>query len=378
MDNTIAKNNAKKSAAISVACVWFGTHVGGGFATGNQTVMYFASFGWPTIFMPVLIIMLLGWCYYNSAVMAKNHQVFRYDQFAEELYAPFSKAGKMFFDVAYIVLVVVGSGIAIAGGGELLRELFGLNYYLGIILTGFIFFILTSFGAKLVRSASTVITLLILVSLLIILVPGLRNAAPNVSQIVATKDMFGASWGKAIWMALLYSGFQSLVAASIISTSDTLKTTKDCKKFAIMGTIINGVMLGLCAVMLLGHMPAVKETSLPIFDIVSKFNQPILLVAYSVSLYCAFISTGVGVTFGLVARFEEKIFTGLDINKRRMIISFLAILGAILLSIGGLTKLVAVGYGWLGRICIPLLVFPLAVIAPIKNSKFKKEHPEVL
>ena len=54
-------NTALKSswaAAFTVASVWFGTHVGGGFATGNQVVSYFVQYGitgfiWPILSMPV-------------------------------------------------------------------------------------------------------------------------------------------------------------------------------------------------------------------------------------------------------------------------------------------------------------------------------------
>ena len=91
------KDNLGKSGLatmFSVAAVWFGTHVGGGFATGNQTVQYFVKFGYTALFMPAIIIILLGWCYYNGAVMAKNHKAFRYDELAHHLYAPFSTAGK--------------------------------------------------------------------------------------------------------------------------------------------------------------------------------------------------------------------------------------------------------------------------------------------
>ena len=158
------KDNLGKSGLatmFSVAAVWFGTHVGGGFATGNQTVQYFVKFGYTALFMPAIIIILLGWCYYNGAVMAKNHKAFRYDELAHHLYAPFSTAGKLFFDIAFFVLVVVGAGIAIAGGGKLFASLWDLNFYLGCIITGAIFFILTIFGAGLVRKASTIITLMI-------------------------------------------------------------------------------------------------------------------------------------------------------------------------------------------------------------------------
>lgn len=371
-------------AMFSVAAVWFGTHVGGGFATGNQTVQYFVNYGFTTLFMPALIIILLGWCYYNGAVMAKNHKAFRYDELAKHLYAPFSLAGKIFFDVAFFILVVVGAGIAIAGGGKLFNSLWGMNFYLGCIITGAIFFILTIFGAALVRSASTVITLMILVCLIALLIPGLSMGSAGISSAIQNKTIYkeGGTMLEAIWRGLLYAGFQSLVVASIASTSQPLDDNKKCAGFAIIGTIINGVMTVLCALMILGNFPALQELgtegmALPIFNIAKFIGNPILLYSYSLILFCAFVSTGVGVVFGLVARFENVAFKSLDISKRRVIISLVSIVVATVLSFAGLTKLIAIGYGWLGRICIFLLVIPLAVVAPIKNAKFKKEHPEV-
>ena len=338
------KNTSQKSALgamFSVAAVWFGTHVGGGFATGNQTVQYFVKYRFTALFMPALVIILLGWCYYNGAVMAKNHKAFRYDELAHHLYAPFSSAGKLFFDIAFFVLVVVGAGIAIAGGGKLFASLWGLNFYIGCIITGAIFFVLTIFGAGLVRKASTIITIMILVCLIALLIPGLSLGQAGISEVAATKHVEG-SLGTAIWNGLLYAGFQSLV---------------------------------------LGNMNALTKLedgmSLPIFNIAKFINAPILLYAYSVILFCAFVSTGVGVVFGLVTRFEKVGFKSLNIEQRRIIISLISIVIATLLSFAGLTKLIAVGYGWIGRVCVFLLVIPLAVVAPIKNAKFKKEHPEV-
>lgn len=44
MDNKKLKSSW--AAAFTVASVWFGTHVGAGFATGNQVVNYFVQYGW--------------------------------------------------------------------------------------------------------------------------------------------------------------------------------------------------------------------------------------------------------------------------------------------------------------------------------------------
>ena len=37
------------AAGFSVASVWFGTHVGAGFATGNQILNYYVQYGWTAV-----------------------------------------------------------------------------------------------------------------------------------------------------------------------------------------------------------------------------------------------------------------------------------------------------------------------------------------
>jgi len=376
-------DNRKKSTFMvmfAVASVWFGTHVGGGFATGNQTVQFFVGFGFPSFFLPFLAILLIGWCYYNAAVMAKNHKLYRYDELAEELYAPFSIVGKLFFDIAFTVLVAVGTGIAIAGSGSLLKQQFNLNYYVGIVLTGVIFFLLTIFGAGVVKKASTTITILILVCLSMLLIPGLISGTQGIADAFASRSIpEGKSLLGAVWSACQYVGLQTLAVGAVISASGDLNSTKKCMGMFIIGTIINGVMIALSAMMIIGYISGMEgeQLVLPILTIAKQLNIPAIEWAYTLILFLAFISTGVGIIFGLVTRLENVIFPSIDLSKRRMIISIVAMLISVLLSVFGLTKLVAVGYRWLGRVSIFALVIPLAVIAPIKNARFKREHQNI-
>lgn len=57
--------------AFQVAAVWFGAHVGGGFATGNQTMNFFVKYGWHSIWLPAVIIIIIGLTYRESLVLAK-------------------------------------------------------------------------------------------------------------------------------------------------------------------------------------------------------------------------------------------------------------------------------------------------------------------
>ena len=58
MDNKKLKSSW--AAAFTVASVWFGTHVGAGFATGNQVVNYFVQYGWTAAIFPLLAMGILA------------------------------------------------------------------------------------------------------------------------------------------------------------------------------------------------------------------------------------------------------------------------------------------------------------------------------
>ena len=59
MDNKILKSSW--AIAFTVASIWFGTHVGGGFASGNQVVGYFSQFGsLGSLLFPIISMGLLA------------------------------------------------------------------------------------------------------------------------------------------------------------------------------------------------------------------------------------------------------------------------------------------------------------------------------
>ena len=69
MDNKKLKSSW--AAAFTVASVWFGTHVGAGFATGNQVVNYFVQYGWTAAIFPLLAMGILAVVMYIMMKFAK-------------------------------------------------------------------------------------------------------------------------------------------------------------------------------------------------------------------------------------------------------------------------------------------------------------------
>ncbi|MDK4521499.1 hypothetical protein MWF99_01230 [Fusobacterium necrophorum] len=364
------KVNVSLSTTFGVAAVWFGAHVGGGFATGNQTRTFFVKFGYPSVFLPMIIVILIGFIYYEGLLFAHNTDEYNYHNWMEKLYAPYGKIPAYIFDIAYLLLTIVATGASIAGSAELFKNLFQLEYVIGVLIAGIIFFILTIFGANLVRRASSLITILILIFLSIVTIAGLKANAHELSNIFMIKPVT-APMSVVLYNALRYAGFQSLVLAIMLGAGKPLSTKKSIKEFTVIGIVLNGIMITMSCLMMLAWLSLIQEETLPILAIIKQLNSSLLLWAYSITLFLAFVSTGVGCVFGIVTRYENSKFLNHlgEITKRRMIISVAAMIISILLSLVGLNTLIIKGYGYLGILSIFFLIIPTIVLGIIKNKK---------
>ncbi len=362
--------------AFQVAAVWFGAHVGGGFATGNQTMNFFVKYGWHSIWLPAIVVIIIGLTYKESLILARNYGTYDYKSWSRKMYEPYDKVFSVIFEIGYLMIVLLGTGGSIAGSASLM-ETYGVNYLIGVLITGGIFYILTIYGSDLIRKASTIITILILIFLTIIVIVGISSNSANLSHLVSTKYS-SASFGTILYSGLRYAGYQAFVVAIVLSASDTLKSDKAINKSMFLGVILNGVMITLSCIMLLAWMPGAEKETIPILYICKRFNSNFLLFAYSVVLFLAFVSTGIGCVFGAVARFEHVFKKPEDIRKRRGLISLVCMVLSMGISLFGLTKIVVVGYGYVGVIGIFAVVIPCIIVGRIKNKRFKKEKESIL
>ena len=123
------------------------------------------------------------------------------------------------------------------------------------------------------------------------------------------------------------------------------------------------VYLLLLTLLCLAYREDVTGNTLPILTICKSLNNHLLTVLYTVSLFCAFISTAVSVVFGTIARFG-KYSEKFNMNAKL----WNAIVGIIIVAVSmfaasfGLTAIVAVGYGYLGVIGIFLVAIPTLIL----------------
>jgi uncharacterized membrane protein YkvI len=374
LDPSSSKVNWK--GVFGVASVWFGAHVGGGFATGNQTMNFFVKEGWYTLWMPILIIGIIALVYRETMLMARNYNAYDYRTLSKKLYEPYDKVLSIVFEVCYIIIVLLATGGSIAGAAALFSD-FGLSYNLGVVITGTILFILTIFGANLIRKASTLMTVIIVICLTLICYIGITANSGNFINLTTTGYTTESIWN-ALWLGLKYAGFQAIVWSIIISVCQPLKTDKDINNTTIVGFILNSVMIVLSCMMLFAWLPGTSGETLPILYICKQLGQDWLVLVYTIVLLLAFISTGISCVFGAITRFETLIKVPENITVRRGLLSLCCMVLSMAISLFGLTAIVQIGYGYTGILGIFVVIIPVLTVGHIKNKKFKKEHQNVV
>lgn len=368
--STITK--ASSAAIVGTAAVWFGSHAGGGFATGNQAMNFYVRFGYHSVWIPVISMLILAICFREGLILARHYGVYDYKSFMKHLFAPYDKIFANLFDICYMIMALLAVGAAIAGAAALLQQVMHIPYLLGVLLTGSVLLVLTIFGADLVRNASTVMAIAITFSVLVLVYVGIKAGAANFHSIMASQ-LLPLGMGKALLMGLIYAGFQSFLIAPIVSVAEPLDTKDDINKTALLGFVLNATLLALVCIMLLGFFPASAQETLPTYFVCEQLGYPWLKILYSLVLFLALISTGVTLIFATVMRFEKVWTSGRGIFEkvinRRIAMSVLLMLFSMSISLFGLTAIVVKGYGMMGYIGIFLIIIPLLIVAPIKNRK---------
>ena len=401
------------AAAFTVASVWFGTHVGGGFASGNQVIQYYSNYGYTSVIFPILAMGLLAVVMYIMMKFAKLSGFTNYKDTYAALYPkPWME---VFFEIFYIVIVLAAMASAVAGAGEVLANFIGVPYVgagkvtMNLVIVAALI-ILTIFGIKLVRAASTVLSVAIIVITVLLVVFGLTVdydsiAAQLTSQFNVELAEYTNATATAIWKGVLvYAAFQCVSIPPMIAAANEL-SLKGVKKANILGWLMNGLALAASGWMLTKWYPllaslqsagkeflAANPTATVATDPIVAYanalgipNQTVLdligikwlLVAFSVLLFCAFMSTCVTLVYTMIQRFEGKFFPNTIKNDklRGTIVAGLVIAICFAISLLGLTDIVKYAYGYDGYYSIVVIVIPAFIwgIPKIKKLEAAKK-----
>lgn len=401
------------AVAFTVASVWFGTHVGGGFATGNQVIGYFSKYGDVTaLIFPILAMGLLAIVMHIWLKFARLNGFDNYKDTISALY-PTPKL-EFLFEIFYIIIILAAVAAAVAGAGQVLANFIGVPYEGAMkivfnLLIVALLVILSIFGVELVTAASTVLSIAIMIISLLMVIVGLGSAG-MIDDLVAQFGIQPAAYtdamGESIWRGIfVYAAFQCVSIPPMIAASSTM-STKGTGRACFLGWLMNGLALGLSGFTLAKWYPLLKgledaakaaqaagtldgsgltaylnATGIPNQTMLTLIGVKWLLWIFSILLFCAFVSTCVTLIYTMVQRFEPKLVKVNDEGEfirgiqnetlRRVIVAIIAIAVCFAISLLGLSKITTLFYGYDGYYALIVVVLPAFIWGIPKIKKLE-------
>ena len=360
------EKNIRWTKVISYAGAFIAFLIGSGFATGQEVIQYFSSYGTMGI-IGVLVVFLL-FLYVGADFMLTGHEK-RFEN-GNDIYRYY--CGNIigtFYDYFSIAFIFMSFVVMIGGAGATINQQYGLPVWVGGILMGVMAVSTVVFGLGRIVDiigkigpGIVVLTIFLGVSAILNNPTGLARA----DDIIPSLDLMKASsnW---FYAAGSYVGFCMLWLASFMAS---LGKDSISKKEALMGSSFGalGFSFGL-AIIALGIMANIEQlagTMVPSL-ILAQNISPVMAFIFSLIVVAGIYTTSVPLLWQVVARFAEE-----KTKKFRMLSVMLAAVGVFVGLLVPFNRLVNIIYVINGYVGILLLVF--MIIKRVRVSILKEKN----
>ncbi|WP_320170272.1 hypothetical protein [Maridesulfovibrio sp.] len=361
-------------AHLAIAFVWFSSHFGGGFASGRQIVAFYLNHQWTSIFMPAVSMLIMGLSFYFSMVIAARFSVFDYSSWSRKLYGGIASFMAPLYELLFNTLLVLVTAVAFATGGSTITKAFGTSYILNTVVIAAIIFVLTIYGAELVRKSATIVSIILIACIFIIYVPNIVYFFPDiVSNFKAIKAGTIATGGSgtlldSIWWAAKYGALQCCAIGAYIVHTQACPDKASLKKAAVVGFFINtGTMyLTYFGILAFADQGVLKEAVPSLFVVMHGVGGTWMTVLISLCIVIGAVSTGVALVYGTTNRlvnFMGRNMTAEQRTGKRAIHSICAsailVIACWIVAQLGLIPLIGKGYGNVGWVTLLVLTVPV-------------------
>ncbi len=380
-------DKSRMPLAMGIAFVAFTTQFGGGFASGAQIKQYFINYGIWCLVLPIVSQGLYALFFWYGMRYAYKHKTYDYRSFSNSLYGKTAPVMSNLFELCYLIMIGTASAAAFATGGSTLNTLTGIPYWLCTLVVAAFIFVIAMYGTNVVRAAASTLSVLILVGLVLVLVPNIiaqhdaiGTAISNMAAgIMVEGSAETGSFGRALWMAVLYFFFQLASVSVMYQHMEPVTDTKQIDKAAIGMFIVNFLSMELAIVGLLAvmYVPTMAEATVPMLVLVQNgVGAKLLTPIISILIILGSISTGVNMIAGIVARTVnavEKNKSEEDKKKGHLVRMAIATLIFTAIAWGiaqfGLMAVVKQGYAYLGYAALITVFIPFIVHAIATRMK---------
>ena len=336
---------------LKIGSAFIGVIVGAGFASGQEMLQYFTSFGmWGTVgaVVATALFAYLGMMLtrLGSRVNAMSHK--------DVVYKISGKRFGIIIDGVIIMTLFVVGTVMLAGAGSNLEQQFGLPAVYGSFLLVILVMLTVILDIPKVINIISSITPLLVIAVLAASAYSIFTMDLTFEQLTPYTKEIETNLPNWIIATINYVSFNIAVGASM---AFVIGGAEDNERIAAWGGFLGGLALGVMIILshlaLFSQVNVVGDKAMPMLAIINQIS-PYLGILLSIVLYAMIFNTAVGMFYAFGARFVE-------LGTRKFnIFLFITVMIGFALSFLGFTELVRYFYpivGYLGLFLIGALLF---------------------
>lgn len=293
-----------KKKVINIAGAFIAFLIGSGFATGQEVLQYFTSYGYYGILGAIVTLVLLLYVGVSFITVGQENKFEK----GSDIYKYYcgEKLGT-FFDYFSILFIYLSFTVMIAGAGATFNQHFGLPVYFGgitmvVLATATVLFGLNNIVDIIGKIGPAIVIISIALGLISIFqnMDGLASA----NEILPSLELTRAStnW---FFAACSYVGFCMLWLAGFLSSiGATANSKKEAGRGAALGAIGFSVAVIIVALGLLACIEDVAGSLIPSLYLASNIHH-LLATLFSFIIVAGIYTTAVPLLWSVSARFTE-------------------------------------------------------------------------
>ena len=277
--------------------------IGSGFATGQEILQYFASYGYWGIFGTGILVLAL--MTYVAIEFFTVGQAKKFERPSLIFHYYCGKHLGTFFDFFSILFVFLSFTVMVAGAGAVFEEHYGMSKYIGGIGLAIAVGISVWFGLKsLVDVIGKIGPLIVVIAIALGIVGIVQNPAgiadgnallPGLELTQASTNWFMSG--------LSYVGFCMLwLAAFLTALGKTARSRREAATGGLVGAIAFSVACIIVGLGLLSNITRVGGTEIPMLVLASDVG-PLLASGISVMILAGIYTTAVPLLWTVSSRF---------------------------------------------------------------------------
>ncbi|MBA4603039.1 YkvI family membrane protein [Thermoactinomyces mirandus] len=284
--------------ALRIGSVYIGTAVGAGFASGQEILQFFTSFGKDSFWGILLAVGLFAWLGTRMIMMGSRLHSESYEDFNFYLFG--ERLGKWMNWLVSFMLFGVTTAM-MSGTGALFEEQLGISFHFGVIFTALFSYLVILKGINGILSVNSLVVPVMFLFIGMVALHALQET--DLSAYI----FFSLESARYHWFvsAIIYVAFNlSMMQAVLIPLGSKIADESVIRLGGIMGGIGLGIMLFACNTAMQIYWAEVSHLKIPMAFVISTLGAGVKYF-FLLIMWAEIFTTLIGNVYGLTLNLKQ-------------------------------------------------------------------------